>query len=299
MAKVVVRDGAPPAILPPAGDRFALAVQRAVGAVLAPVWFPAVVGAMRFGLRWRIENAAALRRDYAMLRRSPGPLVVCANHLTLVDSAVIAWALASPAWFLTHYASLPWNVPERANFASSLVSRVLVYVMKCVPVVRGGDRRDIGRVLTRLSWLVSRGEVVLMFPEGGRSRSGRVEEDSAAYGVGRLIASVPGCRVLCVYLRGRHQDAPGDLAVRGERFVVRSELLEPRSPHHGMRGARDVSQQIVAKLRRLEAEHFVEQAAAGGQARASEAAASRAIESDALDGEFDLSRRQAANRSAA
>jgi 1-acyl-sn-glycerol-3-phosphate acyltransferase len=242
-------------------DRLALAVQRAVGAALAPLWFPTIVGAMRFGVRWRIEDAATLRRDYALLRRSGRPLVVCANHLTLVDSAVIAWALGSPAWFLAHYASLPWNVPERANFASSLVSRVLVYVMKCVPVVRGGDRRDVGRVLTRLSWLVSRGEVVLMFPEGGRSRTGRVEEDSAAYGVGRLVATVPGCRVLCVYLRGRHQDGPGDLAVRGESFVVRSELLEPRTLHQGMRAARDVSQQIIAKLRRLEAEHFAERAA--------------------------------------
>jgi 1-acyl-sn-glycerol-3-phosphate acyltransferase len=241
-------------------DRLALGVQRAVGAALAPLWFPAIVGAMRFAMRWRIERAAVLRRDYAMLRRSGDPLVVCANHLTLVDSAVIAWALASPAWFLAHYASLPWNVPERTNFASSLVSRVLVYVMKCVPVVRGGDRRDIGRVLTRLSWLVSRGEVVLMFPEGGRSRTGRVEQESAAYGVGRLVTSVPGCRVLCVYLRGRQQDGPGDLAVRGESFVVRSELIEPRSSHHGMRGSLDVAQQIVARLRRLEDEHFAERA---------------------------------------
>ncbi len=241
-----------------ARDRLALTVQRAVGAVLAPLWFPGVVGAMRFAMRWRIEDAATLRRDYAMLRRSRRPLVVCANHLTLVDSAVIAWALGSPAWFLTHYASLPWNVPERANFASSVASRVLVYLMKCVPVVRGGDRRDVGRVLARLSWLVSRGEVVLMFPEGGRSRTGRVEEDSAAYGVGRLVSSVPGCRVLCVYLRGRRQEMAGDLAVRGERFVVRSELIEPRTVHHGMRGSRDIAQQVIARLRRLETEHFAE-----------------------------------------
>jgi 1-acyl-sn-glycerol-3-phosphate acyltransferase len=245
--------------MPVLRERIALAVQRAVGAVLAPLWFPAVVGTMRFGMRWRVEEAAALRRNYAMLRRARGPLVLCANHLTLVDSAVIAWALGSPAWFFAHYSSLPWNVPERANFASSLVSRVLVYVMKCVPVVRGGDRRDIGRVIARLSWLVSRGEVVLMFPEGGRSRTGRVEEDSAAYGVGRLVASVPGCRVLCVYLRGRHQDGPSDLAVRGESFCIRSELIEPRTSHHGMRGARDVSQQIIGRLRRLEEEHFAEQ----------------------------------------
>lgn len=239
-------------------DRFALGMQRVVSAVLAPLWFPSVVGVMRFWFRWSIEDAAALRRDYALLRRSRAPLVVCANHLTLVDSAVIAWALASPAWFLAHYASLPWNVPERANFASSMISRVLVYVMKCVPVVRGGDRGDVGRVLARLTWLVSRGEVVLMFPEGGRSHTGRVEQDRASYGVGRLVSSIQGCRVLCIYARGRHQLAPGDLPVRGETFDVRRMLIEPRTAHRGMRGSLDVAQQIVAELGRLEAEYFSE-----------------------------------------
>jgi 1-acyl-sn-glycerol-3-phosphate acyltransferase len=213
---------------------------------------------MRFGFRWRIEDAYALRRQFADLRRQGSPLLVCANHLTLVDSFVIAWALASPGWFLGNYSSLPWNVPERSNFAASLSSRLLVYVMKCIPVERGGDRREIGRVLSRLSWLVGRGEVVLMYPEGGRSRTGRVEEDSAAYGVGRVVASVPGCRVLCVYLRGRRQHGPGDLPVMGERFRVRSTVLDPSSEQRGMRRARELAAQIVRELQALEAAYFAE-----------------------------------------
>jgi len=243
---------------PDRADRLRLAVQRAVGAATAPLWFPLVIGVMRFRLRWHIENGQDLRRQFAQVRREKGPLLVCANHLTLVDSFVIAWALASPSWFLWHYSSLPWNVPERANFASSRSSRVLVYVMKCVPVARGGDRREIGRVLARLSWLLGRGEVVLMYPEGGRSRTGRVEEDSAAYGVGRVVASVPGCRVLCLYLRGRGQSAPGDLPVRHERFLVRSTVLQPSSEQRGMRRSRDLAAQIVRELQELEAAHFAE-----------------------------------------
>jgi 1-acyl-sn-glycerol-3-phosphate acyltransferase len=239
-------------------DAAALVVQRAVGRLLSPLWFPATIGAMRFGFRWRIEGVAAVRAEYRALRREGGPLLVCANHLTLIDSALVAWALGSPGWFLFHYAALPWNVPERRNFASSRVSRVLVYVMKCVPIVRGGDRAAIGRVLARLARLLQGGEAVLIFPEGGRSRTGSVEPDSAAYGVGRLVAAVPDCRVLCVYLRGLHQEAPGDFPVRGERFRVRTRCIAPSSPFQGMRRARDLAGRIVAVLAELEREHFAE-----------------------------------------
>ena len=208
---------------------------------------------MRFGLRWRIHGVPAVRREYRALRRAnDGPLLVCANHLTMVDPAIIAWALGSPAWFLVHYAALPWNVPERRNFAGSLTSRVLVYLMKCVPVSRGGDRGDVAGVLVRLAWLLGRGEVVLVFPEGGRSRSGRVEVESAAWGVGRLIGGVPNCQVLCVYLRGNRQDGFGNTPARGEHFHVRLAVLRPQSDLTGMRRARDLSQQVVRTLAQLE-----------------------------------------------
>jgi len=239
-------------------DRRALRLQRAVGAALSPLWFPVVVGLMRFGMLWRVRDATRLRREYRELRRDPSPLLIVANHLTLVDSAVIAWALGSPLWYLRNYRALAWNVPERSNFASSAVSRALVYMMKCVPIERGTDRRAIGQVLSRLAWLLERGEAVLIYPEGGRSRSGRVEENSAAYGVGRLIASVPGCRVLCIYLRGEGQQCWGSLPSWRERFRARTRLLVPVSGERGMRRARDLSGQLVTVLRELETEHFTE-----------------------------------------
>jgi 1-acyl-sn-glycerol-3-phosphate acyltransferase len=239
--------------------RLALAAQRAVGRLLSPVWVPVTVALMRFGLRWRIEGLAAARRQFrAVVRADGGPLLVCGNHLTMIDSALIAWALGSPSWYLTHYATLPWNVPERQNFARSLTSRILVYLMKCVPVTRGGDRGEVAAVLNRLVYLLQRGEAVLIFPEGGRSRSGKVDLENAAYGVGQMIGTLRGCRVLCVYLRGEHQDGWGDLPARGERFRVRLECLQPTSDLAGLRAARDVTQQIVRTLSRLEEQHFAE-----------------------------------------
>jgi hypothetical protein len=238
-------------------DRLRLAVQRAVGWLLAPLWTFAVMGLMRFGMGWRIAGMAEVRARYRALRQETGaPLLICANHLTLVDSGLVAWALGSPGYYVRHFSSLPWNVPERRNFASSWWSRALIYVMKCLPITRGGDRREMARVLARVGHVLEEGDVVLVFPEAGRSRSGRIDVDAAAWGVGRLVGSVPQCRVLCVYLRGERQTEFSDLPARGERFRIEAELLEPKSDLGGLRRSMDLSRQIVTRLAEMEARFF-------------------------------------------
>jgi len=238
-------------------DRAALLLQREVGRMLAWLWIPLVVGILRLGMGWRIEGAREARERFRKLRRgSAGGLLVCANHLTMVDSAVIAWALAPAWWYVLHYGSVPWNTPERENFARTWTMRALVWVMKCIPVRRGGDRREVGRVLARFTWLLSRGETGLMFPEGGRSRTARVDTTASTYGVGRIVRALPGTRVLCVYLRGERQETWSDLPARGERFHLRVCELEPKSERSGLRGSLEVSRQVLAKLAEMEREHF-------------------------------------------
>lgn len=238
-------------------DRAVLLLQREVGRLLAPIWIPVAVAIMRFGMGWRIEGTQEARERFRKLRSgSKGGLLLCANHLTMVDSFVIAWALAPAWWYLLHYGSVAWNTPERENFARTWPMRALVYVMKCIPVRRGGDRREVGRVLARMSWVVSRGEVGLIFPEGGRSRSGRVDTAATTYGVGRIVRGLSGVRVLCVYLRGDGQASWSDLPARGERFRVRVAELEPKSERSGLRGSLEVSRQVLGRLAEMEREHF-------------------------------------------
>jgi len=241
----------------PLSARLALAVQRQVSFVLSPLWLPGAIAVLRFGFGYRIEEVEPLRRRYQRIRRETrGPLLVCANHLTMIDSAIIAWALGSPAWYLRHFSAIPWNLPERRNFAYSPMSELAAYVMKCLPITRGAARAEVADVINRFIHLLSQGEVGLLFPEGGRSRSGRVEIESAAPGVGRVVAALPGCTVLCVYLRGEKQDEYGKVPVRGERFRARLATMIPRTRHAGLRGSRDIARQIVAKLARMEEEFF-------------------------------------------
>ena len=238
-------------------DRAALLLQREIGRLLAPLWIPLVVGLLRFGMGWRIEGLREARERFRAARRSTrGGILVCANHLTMVDSFVIAWALAPAWWYVLHYGCVPWNTPERENFARTWPMRALVWLVKCIPVRRGGDRREVGRVLARFTWLLSRGETGLMFPEGGRSRTGRVDTGATTYGVGRIVRALPGARVLCVYLRGERQETWSDAPARGERFRVVVEELEPKSERGGLRGSIEVSQQVLGKLAEMEQEHF-------------------------------------------
>ena len=217
---------------------------------------PLAVALMRLGFRWRIRGARRCRREYARILAERRPLLVVANHLTMLDSAVIGWGLASALRHVLHPRGLPWNVPLRSRVERSWPRRALAYLTKCVSVPRGGDRREVAGVLERLAHLLRSGEAVLVFPEGGRSRSGRVDTAATADGVGRLVKDVEGCRVLCVYLRGDAQRTWSNLPAAGDTFTIATRLVEPRTGLRGPRASRDLATQIVRHLAEMEGEYF-------------------------------------------
>ncbi len=232
-------------------------VQRAIGRLVAPLWLPIAAVVLRFFCGHRIENRPSVQEEFRRLRADTrSPLLICANHLTLVDSFVIAHALA-PAWrYAIDFDALPWNTPEETNFANTPLHRALAYLAKCIPIRRGGSREDIANVLNRVVYLLDRGEVALLFPEGGRSRSGRISSEGAGWGVGRIVGAVPGCRVLCVYLRGRSQVTWSDRPVKGDRIYVDLACIEPKSDLRGARRTRDLAQQIIKQLVHMEESYF-------------------------------------------
>jgi 1-acyl-sn-glycerol-3-phosphate acyltransferase len=233
-----------------------LALQRAVGRLAAPVCVPLAVLVMRLGFRWRIRDAAPSRALYARLLADRRPLLIAANHLTMADSALIGWGLGSAGGHLRRHRGLPWNVPEQSRVESSPLWRILAYLMKCLPIPRGGERQEVAQVLERLGCLMRSGEAVLMFPEGGRSRSGRIDAEAIAHGVGRLIKEVGDCRVLCVYLRGDAQSTWSNLPAAGDTFTIATRLVEPRTALRGLRASRDLAAQVLGHLADMERAHF-------------------------------------------
>ncbi len=241
----------------PFRTRAAHTFQREVSRLLAVFWVISIAFILRFLMGYRIKDGAQVRARYrALLKESDHPLLICPNHLTMMDSAVVAWALGGSWWYLFHYSRMPWNLPEYNNYSSQLPTRIGAWLTKCIPVIRGGRREDVSRVIKRVQHLLSRGETALIFPEAGRSRSGRVEADAVAHAVGRILTSVPGCQSLCVYLRGDRQETWSTVPARGDSFYIDFEVVEPRSDLSGMRRSRDFSQQIIDRLVGMEEEYF-------------------------------------------
>jgi 1-acyl-sn-glycerol-3-phosphate acyltransferase len=233
------------------------AIQRELGRLVAIVWVPLAVLVLRYGFGYRIQRLQHIRREFKRIRsETKGPLVICANHLTMIDSFLIAWALAPPWEYVLNFDLLAWNTPERTNFASTLRNRILAYFAKCIPITRGGQRDQVGAVLDRVIHLLSLREIALLFPEGGRSRTGRVEPGEAAWGVGRVIGALPGCRIVCVYLRGEHQETWGHLPAKGDEMYVDIACIEPKSDSKGVRRSMDFARQVIAQLVRMEQKYF-------------------------------------------
>ncbi len=231
--------------------------QRLVCIVTSPVWILATIAVLRFYLRYRIAEIESVRAEYRRIRRqSDAPILVCANHLTLIDSFLVAWALGSGGYWLRHPDELPWNLPERTNFGQTRLARILIYVLKSILITRGGDRSDIAGILLRIRKLLVAGETALIFPEAGRSRTGRVDQDAGAWGVGRVVGAVPNCRVLCVYLRGRKQETWSDIPAKGDVLDVSLACIEPKSDAKGVRRSQDIAHQITRQLATMEGDYF-------------------------------------------
>ncbi len=223
---------------------------RLASVVMAPLFF---LG-MRL-LRYRIRGLREIRRRWSGLRgEHPGPWLLCANHLTLIDSLVVSYALFSLTDHVGRFRAVPWNLPEEKNFGGSRLLAAICYLAKCIPVQRGGDRGDVRAVLEKCLCLLRGGRSILIFPEGGRSRSGRVEPARVSYGVGRLLAESAETRVLCLYVRGDGQDSWSDYPRFGDRFTVRMEVLIPREDGEGLRRQRAFARQIIETLARMEEE---------------------------------------------
>lgn len=207
---------------------------------------------------YRVRHIHAVRqRVQKLMQAHRGPWLICANHLTLIDSVVLAYAMI-PTWrYMFQYKLLPWNVPEWMNFNRNPLVGLACFLTKCIPVVRGGDRGDVKSALGKCTHLLEKGENLMIFPEGTRSRKGRVNTEEFPYGTGRLLNSVPDCRVMCIYMRGKGQDSYSSFPRYGETFTLAVEECRPETTSRGLRGQRDCAAQIVSRLSEMEKRYFV------------------------------------------
>jgi hypothetical protein len=175
----------------------------------------------------------------------------------MVDSFILGNALFSLGQHIVGYKKLPWNLPEGSNFQSNILLVVLCYLSKCIPVDRGGSREKMRKNLDKCIYLLRRGDNIMIFPEGRRSRTGRVNKEDFSYGVGRFIKNVENCKVMCMYLRGDKQTSYSNMPVWGEKFSVQAEVFTPEHEEGSdLRAQREYAKQIIDRLAQMEEKYF-------------------------------------------
>ena len=243
------------------GSRFALGFQALLARIFLPLLFPVYHILLRFVLGYKIPGYRKIRRRIRhALGRSRQPLIICPNHLTMIDSIILIWSMTS--WWRAFFDPrfFPWNTPEKTNFAHNGVVRFFAYMGKCIEIVRKAPKEQTNKLMAKLKTRLVRGQSLMIFPEGKRSREGRVDTENYAYGVGKIIDDLKQLgttpRVLCIYLRGLKQRGHSTIPKRGDTFHLSYKLLEPQSEYQGLRAHRDLSTQIVSTLAEMEQDFF-------------------------------------------
>lgn len=221
--------------------------------VIAPLYFTA---ARLF--RYRVRDLKDVRRRCAAeFAKHQGGWIICANHLTMIDSFILSFAMFSLPQHIIRYRKTPWNLPEWTNYKDNILLTLLCYLSKCIPINRGGAREKMKEAMDKCVYLLRSGETVMIFPEGRRSRTGRVDQKGFSYGVGRFIKNAENCKVMCMYLRGDRQEHYSIIPYWGEKFTVQMEIFTPQ-PAAGseLRVQREYATQIIERLVKLEENYF-------------------------------------------
>jgi 1-acyl-sn-glycerol-3-phosphate acyltransferase len=241
----------------PRRTRWALRVQRGISYVCLAVLGPVLVLLFHYRFRFSAHDLNQVRARYRALRAAhPGPLLICTNHHTLVDSIIQAIVLSSLWDYFAHPSALPWNLPEAKNFSQRWSWRLVCYLGRCIPVQRGAPTEQARFTQAKMRHVLAWGDAIAIFPEGKRSRDGRVDDRDFSYGVGQLLNQVPDAAVLCVYMRGMRFGGFADFPKPGERFYLQLQMFTPHSTRHGLRRARELSTQVIARLKAMEDDYF-------------------------------------------
>jgi hypothetical protein len=235
-----------------------LAIQRVVGHFFLIPLGLSMIFLLRLRGGYQIKAHQEIRKRYNELVTGREPVIICPNHLTLIDSVILLWAFGSLPWYFLNYHNFAWNVPAAENAKSKLSWRFITFVSKCILIDRSGGPDHRNRILDEMCECLTRGDRVMLFPEGTRSRSGSIEVENVTYGVGRIIQRVPKSKVLCVYLRGENQERYSSFPAKGERFDVDLEVIQPTSSNTGLREVRDYSIQVIEKLQEMENRYRIE-----------------------------------------
>jgi 1-acyl-sn-glycerol-3-phosphate acyltransferase len=129
---------------------------------------------------------------------STGPAILCPNHVSFLDSAFLMLAVPRRISFV-----------GKAEYMDSWKTKVLFPAMGMIPIDRAGGEKS-QAALEAAEAVLRRGELFGIFPEGTRSRDGRLYKGRT--GAARLALKV-GCPIFPVGVVGTREIQPPDAKV--------------------------------------------------------------------------------------
>ena len=137
------------------------------------------------------ENLADLR----------GPAIFICNHSSHLDTPALNWAIPPRYRYHAYWGSAAdrWFIKGRKELYKQGWWRSLTY--GCFPIQRGGG----SKTLDYPKWVLSKGGSIVIFPEGTRTRSGRLGKFKPGPAILATSAGVP---VVPIYLDGLHALLP-------------------------------------------------------------------------------------------
>ena len=183
------------------------------------------------------------------------PYIIVSNHLTLIDSYFIGFAVAFPEMYWRPW-RMPWHLPEQRNYFRGLLV-LIMWLSRAIPIIRGMAPRTQKKSLDKVVAILNRKQSISIFLEGTRSRSGRV--DRYTHGIGKIYLDVPNCTILPVYHRGIENVLP--IGVNMPRLFKKIDIVigEPRkltTEKQGYEAIADIARQIFNILQEMEKEYF-------------------------------------------
>lgn len=232
-------------------------IQKAVSYCLFPILGTILWLIYKLKFNYSVENLDLIREKYqTLIKQSEGPILLCTNHLTLIDSIIQVLILNSYGKYLLNFKMLPWNLPEKKNFYHKWSWRLLCYLGKCIPVERMAGPENAKHTQNQIQYLLDRQEIIAVFPEGKRSRTGLIDDVDFSYATGEFLKKYMNATVICVYLRGIKNGGFGSFPAKNEHFYINIKSFKPSSQFTGLKRVRDISSQIISELKTMEKEYF-------------------------------------------
>ncbi|AAO90693.1 lysophospholipid acyltransferase family protein [Coxiella burnetii] len=237
-------------------------LQRVFSFLFLVPFYSAIVFYVRFVRRYKIKNKHKIRKQFRgfLKKEHKGPVLICANHLSYFDAFGIIWGLGSLWGYLRHFRRFPWNIPNAKFACANLFNRLMSYMGKMIPLKTEGGGSNAKTVLRRVTHLLKRGDFAMIFPEGTRSETGRLNMDDYGYGAGQILQAVPQAKVLLIYLRGEEDKMQRYLPQKGCQFYMKLKWFAPQTQtnQQGRQGIRELSKKIMEELCEMEKEYFQE-----------------------------------------